>query len=181
MKGIVFSEFSEMVERVYSADVLDRIIVQADLPSDGAYTSVGTYDHEEILALVAALSTETGTPVDDLVKAFGHHLAERFAVLYPTFFGGVSDLFGFLETIEDHVHVEVRKLYPDAELPTFATTRDDKGLLMTYQSRRPFADLAEGLIVGCSRYFDDPVNIDRRDLIVGDSYRTVFRLYKQAS
>lgn len=27
--------------------------------------------------------------------------------------------FQFLKNIENYIHVEVRKLYPDAELPTF--------------------------------------------------------------
>ena len=40
MKGIVFTEFLEMVE--------DQ--------SGGAYTSVGTYDHNEIFRLVNCLS-----------------------------------------------------------------------------------------------------------------------------
>ena len=180
MKGIVFSEFSEMVEEVFSPEVLDRIIDQADLPSGGAYTSVGTYDHVEMLALVTCLSAETGIAVDELVRTFGRRLAERFTVLYPGFFADVDNTFEFLETIEDHVHVEVRKLYPDAELPTFQATRDGDHLTMVYQSRRPFADLAEGLIAGCGEYFGESIDIERRDLRDDTLYRTEFHLHKRA-
>jgi len=44
MKGIIFTEFLEMVEDRFSPEIADRIIEAADLPSGGAYTAIGTYD-----------------------------------------------------------------------------------------------------------------------------------------
>lgn len=70
MKGIVFTEFLEMVESAFSEAMVDRIIDKAKPASGGAYTSVGFYDHREIVALVMALSEASGTPVPDLIKAF---------------------------------------------------------------------------------------------------------------
>ena len=43
MKGIVFTEFLEMVEEKYGLEMVDDIIENANLQSHGAYTSVGTY------------------------------------------------------------------------------------------------------------------------------------------
>ena len=54
MKGIVFTEFLEMVEDRFSLDMVDDLIDDCDLPSGGVYTAVGTYSHEEIVALVSA-------------------------------------------------------------------------------------------------------------------------------
>lgn len=182
MKGIVFSEFIEMVETAFSPELADRIIVASDLPSGGAYTSVGTYDHAEMLTLVRHLAAATGVPADTLVKSFGHHLATRFTHLYPDFFAGVDSTFDFLETIERHVHVEVRKLYPDAELPTFTSNRAGDGrMYMLYQSRRPFADLAEGLIQGCAEYFGERVHLARHDRREGGYYLAEFELEQTAS
>ena len=45
MKGVIFTEFLEMVESHFSPEMADRIITAARLPSGGAYTAVGTYDH----------------------------------------------------------------------------------------------------------------------------------------
>ena len=42
MKGIVFTEFLEMVEAQFGLDTVDAIIENSDLPSRGAYTAVGT-------------------------------------------------------------------------------------------------------------------------------------------
>jgi hypothetical protein len=164
MKGIVFTEFLEMVESVFSADVVDQIIESSELESGGAYAAVGTYDHREIVALVTRLSEQQGTPVPDLLKAFGRHLFGRFSAVYPQFFEGRTSAFEFLEHVEKTVHVEVLKLYPGAELPTFETSQDGDTMIMVYRSPRRMADLAEGLIVGCGEHFGEPLAIDREDL-----------------
>ena len=49
MKGIVFTEFLEMVEASYGLQTVDTIIENASLPSEGAYTAVGTYDFNEMV------------------------------------------------------------------------------------------------------------------------------------
>ena len=111
------------------------------------------------------MSELTTTPVDALVRAFCSYLFKRFRVLYPGFFVGVEDSFDFLSRIEEHVHAEVRKLYPDAELPTFETRRLGRGgLELIYKSKRPFADLALGLMQGCAEHYGEKVDIERTDL-----------------
>ena len=179
MKGIVFSEFIEMVEDVFSPEIADQIINDSKLESDGAYTSVGTYDHQEILAMVTRLSALVSIPITDLVKTFGKHLMERFTKLYPSFFDNVDDTFSFLDTIENHVHVEVRKLYPDAELPSFTVERpDEKSLIMFYKSSRPFATLAFGLIEGAAEHFKDNISVNMIDLSNGNGKHARFELKK---
>lgn len=174
MKGIVFCEFVEMMEKEFSVDMADEIISGAELGSGGAYTAVGTYDHHEMLALVKRLSDQAGIPVPDLVKTFGQYLFTRFTVLYPVFFEGIDGAFSFLSRIEEHVHVEVRKLYPDAELPSFETSQPDADtMIMVYSSRRPFADLAHGLIDGCIAHYGEAVEVAMEDL--SDEGRTHVR------
>ena len=170
MKGVVFTEFLEMVESRFSADMVDDIIDDANLPSGGAYTAVGTYPHDEMVALVVALSQRSGAAVRDLLLAFGEHLFGRFVAGYPTFFVGVTDAFTFLAGIEDIIHREVRKLYPDAELPRFDIERHtDRELVLLYQSGRHFEDLAEGLMRGCIVHFGGGITIVRTVVGEGDA------------
>jgi len=164
MKGVVFTEFLEMVSSMFGEDMADDIIDDSNLPSGGAYTQVGTYDHTEIVALVSALSVRTETPVPTLLKVYGKHLFGRFSALYPVFFETPQTAFDFLSGIENYIHVEVRKLYPDAELPTFDIARDGNNkLTMIYRSGRHFEDLAEGLIEGCLEYYKEDCLIERED------------------
>ena len=177
MKGIVFTEFLEMVEEKFSDDMVDDIIDDADLASGGVYTSVGTYPHSEMVSLVVALSQHSGIEVPVLVKTFGQHLFGRFSVLYPRFFPEGQGAFSFLESIENHIHVEVKKLYPDAQLPTFDTRREgDNTLIMLYQSKHPFATLAEGLIEGCLAHFSVDATVTGHDLSEGAGTKVEFHI-----
>lgn len=173
MKGIVFTEFLEMVEAKFSPDVADEIIETTELPSGGAYSAVGTYDHGEMVALVTRLAELRETTVPDLMKAFGAHLFSRFTEGYPQFFEGKSTTFDFLAGVEGYIHVEVRKLYPDAELPTFETSLDGDVLTMTYRSPRRLGDLAEGLIEGCGAHFGESLTIEREE-VSGDGQEVKF-------
>lgn len=180
MKGVVFTEFLEMVEARFSADMVDDIIDDAKLPNGGAYTAVGTYPHEEIVALVVALSQHSGIATSDLLLVFGEHLFGRFFNGYPAFFENATDAFTFLAGIEDIIHAEVRKLYPDAELPKFDVEHHDaKRLVLLYDSRRHFEDLADGLMRGCLAHFGGGIDIAREAVGEGPSRRERFVLTRQ--
>ncbi|CAH1194109.1 HNOB domain-containing protein [Candidatus Nitrotoga sp. BS] len=165
MKGVVFTEFMEMVESRMGLDMLDRIITEAELPNDGAYTSVGTYDHAEMVRLVTALSNATGLSTPQLIFIFGEQLFQRFSVSYPVLFSDVQNAFDFLSRIDGVIHVEVRKLYPDAELPKLECERPSPNeLTILYSSPRGFGDLAAGLIAGCIKHFGEQISVSRTDL-----------------
>lgn len=165
MKGIVFTEFIEMVEDKFSIQVADRLLDECDLPSGGIYTAVGTYDHHEIVSMVVKLSEISGIPVPGLINAFGQYLFPRFHALYPNFFEGVNNAFDFLESIDSVIHIEVLKLYPDAELPKFDSYRpNSETLVMTYYSDRHMGDLAEGLIQACVNHYGEPYEVHRENL-----------------
>lgn len=168
MKGVVFTEFLELVEDKFGAEVVDGILDGADLESQGAYTAVGTYDHVEMLTLVGRLSEATGIEAGDLVKVFGEYLFARLAAGHSELLGGISTTEEMLRSVHDVIHVEVLKLYPKAELPDFKFSNEADGRLsMHYKSSRGFADLAEGLMIGCGSHFGESIKIDREDLSSG--------------
>ncbi len=170
MKGTVFTEFLEMVENRFSLDMVDDILNDAAPASGGAYTAVGTYPHEEIVALVVALSSRSGVAVPDLLRVFGKHLFGRFVKSYPAFFTDSHDALEFLSGIENIIHSEVLKLYPDAELPRFVVECQEAGrLVLVYHSRRHFEDLAEGLILGCLAHFGGGIRLHRETMGDGDA------------
>ncbi|GAB6843268.1 hypothetical protein HNR00_002194 [Methylorubrum rhodinum] len=161
MKGVVFTEFLDFVSGSLGADMADDIIDDADVASGGAYTAVGTYPHTEMQALVVALAHRTGTPAPDLLRLFGSHLCRRFVAKYPEFFEAKTSLFDFLDSVDGHIHVEVHKLYPDAELPVFRLNRRGADTIdLDYESCRPLEALAEGMIRAAADHYRQPVAID---------------------
>ncbi|SNZ01259.1 heme NO-binding domain-containing protein [Flagellimonas pacifica] len=161
MKGIVFTEFLEMVEATYGLEVVDIIIENCDLPSGGAYTSVGTYDFNEMVSLISALSNTTGISQQNLLYSFGYYLFEGLVSAHPDVVSSYKNPIGLLYCIEDHIHVHVKKLYPDAELPKFKIlSRTDNSLEMIYSSSRGLYALAHGLIVKTFEHFEKVVKVD---------------------
>lgn len=181
MKGVVFDGFIDMVEERFSAEMADKIINSSHLANGGAYTSVGTYDHQELIELVGHLSEETGIPVPGLLRTFGEYLFKRFYILYPAFLAEHDSTFALLASLDNKIHVEVRKLYPDAELPRF--THEMVGaekMILTYRSKRPFSDLAEGLIHGCIHHYKERIALTRVELPAIEGVHTRFTLMRQA-
>ncbi len=72
----------------------------------------------------------------------------------------------FLECLDHYVHVELRKLYPEAQLPRFFCHRPSpEQLLMDYASARHLADLAHGLIEATLENYGRTGTIARHDIV----------------
>jgi hypothetical protein len=165
MKGIVFTEFLDMVERVHGYGLVDELLNECDLKSDGIYTAVGTYEHKEMVQILSRLSVKTEVTVSQLLKSFGHYLFGTFKTTYPSFFESAHTAFDFLESIENHIHVEVLKLYPDAELPRFKTRLINENCLeMIYLSDRSMADFAEGLIEKTLEHYEEVATVEKENI-----------------
>lgn len=154
MKGIIFTEFIDFVEQSFGIDVIEDAIETAAFEHGGAFTAVGTYPHEELLTLVTELHRTTGAEVPAMVQGFGKFLFPRLAANHPELIGGIKDPITFLESVHGMIHVAVRRLYPEAELPDIEVQRTSDGALLEYRSPRPFPHLAQGLIEGCLEHFD---------------------------
>ena len=168
MKGLVFTTFYDFCETNFSADLLDDIIAESGVPHDGAYTSVGTYPFEEMVALVTSATAVAGIGLRSLLERFGEHCFNKWVGYVPAHFQG-KDLFDVLASIDTFHEDEVRKLYPDAELPSFVVeSRSARELTLCYFSCKPLADLATGVIIGASKHLRDPVDIHHRAVADGD-------------
>lgn len=162
MKGIVFTEFLDMVEEKFGYEVVDEMLQAVPLESKGVYTSIGTYKHKEMVGLITFLHKKTGVPQSELLKTFGRYLFGTFKSNYGHFFSQADNAFDFLESIDNHIHVEVKKLYPDAQLPRFENKRvSDKKLEMIYSSERKMGDFAEGLIAKTLKHYKESATITK--------------------
>jgi hypothetical protein len=160
MKGIVFAEFLEMVEEKYGLEMVDEIIVNSNLESKGAYTTVGIYAFSEMLQLLQSLSLKTEISTDDLLLVYGEHFFGLIKRNYSSFFERYRDPIDMLASIEDHIHVEVLKLYPDAELPTFqVVARTEDSLIMIYKSSRAMHHFGLGLMNKTFEHFNSKATI----------------------
>ncbi|SFD04367.1 heme NO-binding domain-containing protein [Algibacter pectinivorans] len=160
MKGIVFTEFLELVEDKFGLEMVDNIISSSNLESGGVYTAVGTYNFSEMLQLLQQLSTNTGISIDDLLLVYAEHFFSVLKDSYPGLLETYKDPIEMISSIENHIHVEVRKIYPDAELPTFEVVeKSENSLIVIYRSSRAMHHFGLGLMNKTFEHFNSTANI----------------------
>ena len=160
MKGIVFTEFLELVEETFGLETVEEIIEKSNLPSQGAYTSIGTYDFSEMLALIGNLSEKTKMSVDKLLHVYGLHFFSVIQRDYPKILENYSNAIDLLSSVESHIHVEVRKIYPDAELPRFEVVEQKQNsLTMVYYSSRSMYAFGLGLMEKAFEHYNSSASI----------------------
>ncbi len=176
MKGVVFTEYLDMLENRYGFEFVEDLIDECNLASGGAYTSVGTYEDAEMVSLMVKTSEKTGEAIPDLQKAFGHSMLQSFAGKYGHWIEDCKSGFDLLTKVDNYIHIEVRKLYPDAGLPKFDHHfEDDKTLVMLYSSPRKLSSLAEGLIEGTMIAFGHGYKIDKK-MVEADGSKVEFTI-----
>ena len=161
MKGIVFTEFLDLVEDKFGLEMVDKIIESSNLESNGIYTSIGTYKFSEMLQLLQHLSANTNISIDDLLLVYAEHFFSVLETSYPGLIATYKDPIEMLASIENHIHVEVRKIYPDAELPSFLVLeKTDNSLIMIYKSSRAMHYFGLGLMNKTFEHFNTSATID---------------------
>jgi len=178
MKGLILAEFLEMVAKRFSDETKTKVINGTLLASDGVYKNARDYQEDEIFMLLTTLSSETGITKDDLMETYGRFLFQRFTYDYPMFFNNVSSCFDFLQTIENHIHAAVKKMYPDANLPTFKTNLVDPNTLeFVYLSERKMGKMTEGMIKESADYYIEKISIEvvDREAKVGSDIKFIIR------
>ncbi|OEE76667.1 heme NO-binding domain-containing protein [Vibrio ordalii] len=158
MKGIVFSLFFDIIEQRFGMETLETILERTGLTHP--FTSVGDYKHHELIAMIQAIHQLTGESVDNLQREVGKAM---FSSLYQTLPIPIQhDLpfVEFLKKVEDEIHAEVKKLYPNARPPKFIfIEQSGEATVFEYQSHRCLSSLCLGLLEGCAAHFSQPIRI----------------------
>ncbi|WP_299495368.1 heme NO-binding domain-containing protein [uncultured Shewanella sp.] len=159
MKGLIFTEFFEVVEEAFGLEVCEQMLEQAN--DDGIYTSVGSYDHKKLVKMIIILSQLTQVSVEDLQQVFGQKAFSTLLESLPIPTGNITNTIDFIQHVEAFIHVEVKKLYPDSTLPTFEfISISPTQLIMDYLSPRCMGHVCLGLIKGCAAHFNEEMAID---------------------
>ncbi|MBE7182979.1 MAG: heme NO-binding domain-containing protein [Methylobacterium mesophilicum] len=158
MKGVVFNLLEDAVQSEFGPDTWDELLVEADL--DGAYTSLGNYSDEEIVALVATAARKLGKTDGEVLRWFGERAMPLLKERYPALFAQHASSRNFVLALNAMIHPEVRKLYSGAACPFFHFKEGADGALSVgYGSSRRMCDLAHGFMQGAARIYCEEVEI----------------------
>ena len=158
MKGIIFSEFLELVEETFGLEVCQDMLDENS--DEGAYTSAGTYDHHDLVKLIITLSKITNIGIEELQEVYGKWVFTSLLRSMPGLEVKSNSTFEFINQVEDYIHIEVNKLYDDAKPPQFIfISQTESEMVLDYISARCFSHVCFGLIQGCAAYYDEKVEV----------------------
>ncbi|PSU34938.1 heme NO-binding domain-containing protein [Photobacterium lutimaris] len=161
MKGIIFTEFLDIVESRFGLDVCQQMLDDAGV--DGIYTTVGSYDHRILVKMIVCLSKITDISSEALQEVYGEALFVRLLSTMPMMDNWElpTGTFSFIEQVERHIHIEVKKLYPNANPPQFDfISKTSAQMILDYISARCFSHVCLGLIRGCVHHFNENMDIE---------------------
>ena len=174
VKGILFTEFLELIETQFGADMLDSVLDEVNPASGGIYTTMSSYDHSELVDILRVLSKHSNVPLANLNKTFGMYYVPEFTASYTDLFDRHSSSFALLENIEWLIHSEARRLYPSAVPPKIDCNRlSPTSMELVHEGPKCLGDVAEGVIHGCAFYYGEKITVRRR--VLRDSTCTIER------
>lgn len=160
MKGAIFIALNEMIESQYGVDVWEALLEEVNPDCGGVYTSVENYPDEDVVKFVLAISKKLDVESSVVTRLFGRFLFDELNNKYPIFSELNPEFYRYIDSIENVIHKEVRKLFDEPSLPKLDTERSEKGMTLVYSSPRKLCFLAEGLIYGAADYFNKKIEID---------------------
>lgn len=160
MKGVIFNLLESLVIDRFGDEIMEEIYEQAEFSADAPpFIGPETYPDSDLIAIVSLLSEKSNLPVDDLIYEFGRYMLPVLADKYPVFFQDVESPIEFLKSVNDIIHVEVKKLFDGATPPlvTVANVNQNQAEIH-YASERKLCRLLEGLLEGTAEHFDKNIS-----------------------
>ena len=158
MKGVLFNVVEAVITELDGADAWDDVLDASGV--SGAYTSLGDYPDGELSALVVATAARFKLSTDAVLVVAGRQGFRHLVAHHPELVSPYRDVLGLVADLNDVIHPEVRKLYPEATPPMFVSTPLDHGVVLEYRSSRGLCRLVEGLLQGAADYYGQTVAVE---------------------
>ncbi|MFK7966870.1 MAG: heme NO-binding domain-containing protein [Burkholderiaceae bacterium] len=167
MKGVVFNVLEEFIIAHSDERTYEEIFALCPLKSHQGYVGPGTYPDTDLNSIIDTTCRRLGLEPDHAVELFGEFLFSRLVNKYPQFISEHHDPLTFLKTVDEVIHVEVRKLMRDTNLPSIKCTDGAASgvLIVDYQSNRSLCRLMRGLLIGVGVYFNVPLSISETQCV----------------
>lgn len=171
MKGIVFNILEDFICQNWGDEKYEEILALCPLKTKEPFVGPGSYPDSDLTLIAAKAAEVLGVPLNQALRSFGEFAFMKFSLKFPQFTRDAQSARDFLLTVDSVIHVEVKKLYPDAETPRFSyQDLSENQLIIVYQSRRKLCALMEGLINGVAEHYKTRIDHRQRKCVCdGDS------------
>lgn len=177
MKGVVFNLLESFIVEGWGEETYEEVLAMCPLKTKEPFVGPGTYPDSDLFTIATKAAEKLGLPLTDALRAFGKFSFPALAAKYPAFLEGHSNSKSFLQSVENVIHVEVKKLYPKAVTPSF--TYEDPGddqLVIHYVSERKLCHFMEGMLESVASHFNEKVEYTQAACLHEGASACEFRL-----
>ena len=161
MRGLLFTDFVDMIESRYSLALADEVLSVAGLTAGGAYTTVGVYEFREFALLVDRVVERVQHSRAEILVEFGRFHFHKLRRLYPHLMTGVNDTFALLDRADHPIHTTVTSVHAGAEVPQLLFERlSATQARLEYRSPRGLAHIAEGIVLEAAAHYKQTIRIE---------------------
>ena len=180
MKGVIFNVLEDFIVENWGVETFETIFAKCPLHHRDGHIAPETYPDSDLTALVKTTCEELGIEPNQAIEVFGEYLFPQLARRYPIFLEGHEDPIEFLKTVDDVIHVEVRKLMQETALPKLAFHHDPENndLIIDYRSKRQLCVLLKGLLAGVQNHFDANFEISEQCCVHAGADSCEFRIHE---
>lgn len=162
MKGTIVKCLEELVKEKFGPEKWKEIAEVSGTPLDKAIIMpVADFDDNTVIQVVQATCKVLGITLEQAADAFGDYWMTVYAPrCYPSFLQQPSTR-EFLLRMDD-VHQQMTRAMKNARPPRFVFEwKDDRTLVVHYQSTRGLIDFAVGLCRGAGHYFKEDIAVTK--------------------
>ncbi len=159
MKGTIFNILEEFICDKFGDETYEDILEEVTpvLIEKGPFIGPGTYPDSDFLKLVGGLLEKKGIAPEKGIRALGEYSFEKLLEKLPVSINQFNTPKDLILGLNDVIHIEVKKLYEDADLPYFEYEElNEKVLIVKYYSSRKLYPFVEGLLDGLVKYMGIP-------------------------
>jgi hypothetical protein len=172
MKGTIVKCLEELVVTQFGKDKWEKSLEDAGLKKNTMFFTVSDVDDAMVMKVVGAVCTNLGISLSQAADAFGDYWVNTYSQkMYGQFFQKNKTAKEFMLDM-DNVHVIMTKTMKDAKPPRFSFEwKDDKTLVVNYNSDRGLIDFAVGLTKGVGKYYNEQLRVSKLNQ---DKFQVVF-------
>ena len=160
MHGLIHNELERYARERVGDEAWERAEAEAGL-AGRSYLETESYDDDEALALVVALSKITGIGPQALLEGFGEALAPTLLTSFPALIHDDWRTLELIENTEDLIHTALRTSDVAARPPMLRVLRrSDDELLVIYASPRRMCGVAKGIVRGLGTHYGEQIEVD---------------------
>jgi hypothetical protein len=159
MKGTIITCLEELVVQRYGAARWRQSLRVASIEESRVYSTFEDVPDSELDSLLKAVSLSIALPIEAVMEAFGDYWSTVYAPrVYAPYYHANSARDLLLQL--DDIHLAMTISMKSARPPRFRYEwRDDKHLIMHYESSRGLVALMAGLVRGVGKHYGEHLNV----------------------